>query len=161
MNDYTIPIEVGDPALDAAALRQRVADGITMRQQLAAERGLDFETLARGQLLMPAADQHWLKDLQLYQDKIHVHAALTSPPYTYLSFPAAILIRLKRELHGLAAFYCNLLGQRQILFNEKLVQILNVFSHSLESAESLVDRVAELQQRVELLEQQLQKNEKH
>jgi hypothetical protein len=161
MSDHTIPIEIDDPALDAAALHQRVLDGISRRRQLAVERGLDFENLARGQLLMTATNEHWLKDLQLYQDKIHVHAALTPPPYTYLGFPMAILIRLKKEFHGLAAFYCNLLGERQILFNEKLVQILNVFSHSLESAESLADRVAELQQRVEILEQQLQKNDKH
>jgi hypothetical protein len=161
MSDHAIPIEVDDSALDVAALHQRVLDGISRRRQLAVERGLDFENLARGQLLMTAAGEHWLKDLKLYQDKIHVHAALTSPPYTYLGFPTAILIRLKKELHGLAAFYCNLLGQRQILFNEKLVQTLKVFSHSLESAESLAGRVAELQQRVEILEQQLQKNEKH
>jgi hypothetical protein len=161
MNDYTIPIEVGDPALDAAALRQRVADGITMRQQLAVERGLDFETLARGQLLMPAADQHWLKDLQLYQDKIHVHTTLTPPPDTCLGFLTAILIRLKKEFHGLAAFYCNLLGERQILFNERLVQILNVFSYSLKSAESTADQVADLYQRVEALEQRFEKDEKY
>jgi hypothetical protein len=161
MSDYTLPIEVDDPALDAAVLHQRVLDGISQRRQLAVERGLDFENLARGQLLMAATNEHWLKDLQLYQDKIHVHTTLTPPPYTNLGFLTAILIRLKKELHGLAAFYCNLLGQRQILFNEKLVQILQLFSHSLESAESLADRVAELQQRVEILEQQLQKDEKH
>jgi hypothetical protein len=161
MNDSTIPIEVGDPALDAAALRQRVADGITRRRQMAVERGLDFESLARGQLLMIATSDHWLKDLQLYQDKIHVHVVPAPSPYTDLRFLAAILTRLRKEFHGLAAFYCNLLGQRQILFNEKLVQILNVFSHSLKSAESMADQVADLQQRVEALEQRLKKDEKH
>jgi hypothetical protein len=161
MNDYTIPIEVGDPALDAAALRQRVAEGITMRRQLAVEQALDFENLARGQLLMTAADEHWLKDLQLYQDKIHVHVIPSPPPYTHLSFLTAILMRFKKEFHGLAAFYCNLLGERQILFNERLVQILNVFSHSLKSAESTAEQVADLHQRVEALEQRLKKDEKY
>jgi hypothetical protein len=160
MSDYTIPIEVDDPALDAAALRQKVADGITRRRQLAVERGLDFESLVRGQLLMTATNEHWLKDLQLYQDKIHVHVVPAPPPHTHLSFLMAILMRLKKEFHGLTAFYCNLLGERQILFNEGLVQALTRFSHSLHSMENLADQVADLHQRVEALEQRLKKDEK-
>jgi hypothetical protein len=157
MCEYTVPVEVSDPAIDEAALRRRVNEGIVKRQQLAIERGLDFEGLARGQAFITADDEFPLQDLQLYQDKIRVSLVLTPRPYMRLGFLMPILTRLRQEFHGLVAFYCNLLGQRQILFNERLVQLLVTFSYRLQSTENLASQLATLQRQVETLEHQLKK----
>lgn len=152
-----IPIEIGDPAIDYATLRQTLATDIVKRRRLAVERNLDFVGLAQGRVFTMTSDEFSLRELQLYQDKIHVHLTLTPRPYTRFGFLRSIFTRLREELHGLAAFYSNLLGQRQILFNERLVQLLATLSFRLQATESLVDQVASLQQRIEALERQLER----
>lgn len=161
MNDDILPIEVGDPALDEVALRRTVAKGIAKRQRLAIERGLDFESLASGRVLMPVTHDLLLKDLWLYQDQIHVHATVGPQPFARVGPLSSILTRLKWRLHGLAVSYSNLLGRRQIVFNETLVQFLTDLSQQLRSLESLADQLATLQQQVDTLEQQMGKTRSH
>lgn len=155
MNEHLIPVEVADPDLDEDALRHRIAAGIATRRQLALENGLEFDALARGQAFLAVGDESPLKDLQLFQDKISVHLIIAPRAYARFGFLASVLKRLRWELHGLVVFYCNLLGQRQIVFNERLVHYLNTVSDHLQSAERLADQVVALQRRVEALERQL------
>ena len=161
MNDDLLPFEVGDPTLDEAALRRTVAKGIATRQQLAEERGFDFESLAFGRVFTPVTDNLLLKDLWLYQDQIHVHTTVAPQHVTRFGFLPSILTRLKWSLHGLAVWYSNLLGLRQILFNVALVQFLMDLSQQLRSLESLANQVATLQQQVEELQQQMDKTRSH
>ncbi|MBC8253989.1 MAG: hypothetical protein H8E35_08165 [Ardenticatenia bacterium] len=155
MSEHLIPVEVADPDLDEDALRQRIAAGIATRRQLALENGLEFDALAHGQTFLAAADDSPLKDLQLFQDKISVNLIITPRAYSRFGILASPLTRLRREIHGLVAFYCNRLGMRQIVFNERLVHLLSTLCYQVQSVEGLADQVAALQRQIEALERQL------
>lgn len=157
MNDHpvpVIPIEACDPEIDDD-LRRRITEGIARRQQAVVARGLDFEVLAYGRAVFSAPAEPSLEELRLYQDKIRVHLAISPRPYTRFGILTSVLTKVRQELHALAAFYCNLLGQRQILFNERLVQLLTAFSHRLQSTQRMADQLDTLQRRVEALESRL------
>ncbi len=77
-----------------------------------------------------------------------------------LAIPASdnsLMARLKRPFHQLALFYVNRLGQKQIVFNDRLLRAVNSLANLDEEKSREIQvlraQVAELQQRIQGLEQ--------
>jgi hypothetical protein len=144
--------EAGHSSTEMDALCNRLAQDIARRRKLATERGLDFELVAHGERHVSQDTEADFDDLQLYRDKIRVHLVMAPRRYTRLGLLPQLADRLRRELHGLPVFYCNLLGQRQILFNDRLLHLLASFAQRLKVTEDVADQVQALQRRIEALE---------
>ncbi|MBK8905046.1 MAG: hypothetical protein IPM53_27950 [Anaerolineaceae bacterium] len=69
----------------------------------------------------------------------------------------SLLARLKRPLHQLTLFYVNKLGQKQIIFNDRLLRAVNSLASLDEEKgreiQALREQMTHLQQRIEALEQ--------
>jgi hypothetical protein len=155
MNHPELPIQVDDPEINQEVLRQRLAEGIAARRKMADERGLDFAVLAHGRAYVDTSGRSPWQDLQILKNKIAVHPTIVSRTGGRCWFLEPLVIRLRREMHGLVAFYCNLLGERQILFNEVLLRFLAEHPADPSSDRTPADRIAALEQRVERLERRL------
>jgi len=153
MSDSLIPLGFSCSGIDQTALQQRIAEGIARRREMAAIQGIDFERLARGGIA-PAADASPWEHLLIYQNRICVQPSRVERFSTGVGLLDRLLGRARRELHGVAMFYCNMLGQRQMLFNYELLQVLKPMMDLSRSIEALHVRVAALEDRIASLERQ-------
>jgi hypothetical protein len=150
MSGTDIPVLFGTSEAEQAAFRQRIAEGIARRRQQAVERHLDFQRLALGEHT-PQAGASPLADLRLYQDKIYLHPTPAVRFATGIKPLDSLLAKIRGELHNLAVFYCNRLGERQMLFNQRLVQLVATLADADQTA-VLDDRVSALEKRLAELE---------
>ena len=153
MSDSLIPLAFNCSEIDQVALQQRIAEGIARRREMAAIQGLDFERLARGEIA-PAADASPWEHLLIYQNRICVQPSRVERFSTGVGLVDRLLARARRELHSIAIFYCNLLGQKQMLFNRELLQVLESIISLSHSIEALQTRVAAMEDRIASLERQ-------
>jgi hypothetical protein len=153
MSDSLIPLRFSCSGIDQTALQQRIAEGIVRRREMAAIQGIDFNRLARGEVVLGASASPWDR-LLIYQNRICVQPSRVERFSTGIGLVDRLLRRVRRELHSIVIFYCNLLGQKQMLFNRELLQVLESLISLSHSIEALQTRVAAMEDRIASLEHQ-------
>lgn len=101
-------------------------------------------------ILAPHVYEELYQANQIY-DKLYVASYLTP---VRVPLVGGLWQRLRRELHHIAVFYVNRLGEAQIRFNAHIVRILNELVRHLDS-DTTVDKVELLERRVQELEKRL------
>jgi hypothetical protein len=154
MEPGDIPVVIGLPEADLSTLKHRLMESIARRRDLAAAQGLGFDQLASGAGLPALANEDPLAHLTVFQDRICVQPSRVDRFLTGIRLVDDILTRLRREVHNVAIFYCNRLGQRQMLFNRALVRLMVTTGEREQTVEALNVRLAQLEARIAELERQ-------
>lgn len=140
--------EIRDPAVDVQAIQAIIAEKIEERHTEAKKQGLDFDELVRSNPLDKQMDEiitAWM--LELIETR---HTAILLEPYT--SPPGqgkakTLITWVKKQFHDLVIYYVNLLGKKQISVNQELAWMIAIQR----------DRLAQLQMKVNALEQEVER----
>lgn len=151
MRDSSLSVILACPNIDAIALHQRIVEGIARRREAATRQGIDFEKLARGDIA-PAANASPWDHLWIYQDRICVQPSRIERFSIGVGLLDKLLAWVRGEIHSVVTFYCNRLGERQMLFNRELLQVLKPLTNVPSSIDSLHARLIALEDRVASLE---------
>lgn len=141
--------EIRDPAIDEMELARRVEKNTPARRARAAELGLDFEAMSTP---MPASQpEQWLALAWLSCRAIRLQADTFDP----IARPWRQPLRwLRHQLHALVVYHTNRLGDRQMVFNMGVLQLLE---HQVDEQQALVRdlrvQVADLEARLRDLQQ--------
>lgn len=155
-DDSSIPI-VLPCCVESDKLWKRIVEGIAQRREGAVRQGIDFDRLARGEVA-PVTNASFWDRLRIYQDRIYVQPSRAERFSTGIGLLDRVLAFVRRELHGVALFYCNRLGQRQMLFNREILQLLLSLNNLNHSLGMLNTRVERLERRVLEMEALLRKD---
>ncbi len=139
--------------LDVAEIERVIDQSIAQRRQYAADRSIDFEALTRPIPLNEQMTRLNLELMHVYKANIRVKPFQipTSQPLWRRMF-----YWLKQQAHNLVIYYVNMLGQKQISFNESVAQaIAGDHAH----IEMLTQKIVQLEAKIQKLEAQLVGNE--
>jgi hypothetical protein len=155
-----LPIEIGDPEIDAKAIVARIRNGLV-------------EHDLRDDVEFPAFAMSWSRPSHVESTRFpkELYDQLEQANHMYaqawvelslienqMPLLGPFITDFKRELHRLIVYYVNLLGERQITINEALLRVLNLLVDHLES-EDAYQQVKDLQRQVDDLRDRLEKLE--
>jgi hypothetical protein len=150
--------EIRDPKIDTAEIGKIIAERIAQRHRYAQEHSINFDRLSQPTDLNEKSDEaiRWTLDLAEARQ-----AAILIPPYTSSTDQgrlSSLISLLKKQAHNLVIYYINMLGQKQILFNESATWAI-----ALQQArfERLQAKVSALEQEIQKLEVRLSAKETH
>ncbi|MBP8306701.1 MAG: hypothetical protein KAY46_05510 [Burkholderiaceae bacterium] len=144
-------IEFRDPEINAEQVMARIRERIAARRALAASRGLDYDSLAKGHelVLTPAARAAPARNnsallLTAGQDvaRTRQNADSISVPVSLIGYglPGDSLLRKVRTVfHRLAVYYTNLLAGKQAAVNRSHADALASLLAALEEAHRRID----------------------
>jgi hypothetical protein len=141
--------EIRDPEIDTDEIKRIVAERREQRRQYARKHAINFERLAQPVDLGEKSEEAIRWTLDLVEAR---QAAILVQPYTFSSgqgWLGSLLALVKKQAHHLVIYYVNMLGRKQILFNESATWAI-----ALQQA-----RFERLQAKVSALEQEIQKLE--
>lgn len=151
MRDPSLSVILTCPNIDSVALHQRIVEGIARRRESATRQGIDFEKLAKGDIVPEPSASPW-DHLWIYQDRICVQPSRIERFSTGIGLLDKLLAWLRGEIHNVVVFYCNRLGERQMLFNRELLRVLKPLTSVPSSVDVLHARLIALENRVASLE---------
>jgi hypothetical protein len=155
--DLNSVIEWRDPELDAEAIMREIRKRIRQRRAQAEAQGLDFDAIAQGEAGEQAAGRFsrelysGLRQMRLSYNKVNVGPVLTA---TRIPLVGKLVQAVRAQLHQLVLFYVNMLGSRQSLFNQQVVETTTKLVKELDNQNDR-DEIAALRARVEQLEKRL------
>jgi hypothetical protein len=143
-------VEIPTPDIDAEAIMRQIRGSLRSRREEAEARGLDFETLAEGEVSRRFDDD-------LYGDMRQVSASASRMGVTLsVSGKGAVPILssfsrpVRRAFHQLVIYYVNQLATQQNRHNRQVLRVLMELVRELER-ESHSERLSELQDDLEAL----------
>jgi hypothetical protein len=153
-NDLEGIIEIRDEQIDTEAIMRRIRENIQKRRETAEAQGIDFDAFVKGLYReevghFDAAVYYNLRRANTLYDRVTVKQYV-SPRHAPLIGP--LIQRVRAALHDLVIYYVNMLGSKQVLFNESLVYLLNGLVQGLEKD---AEELTALRQEVQELRAQL------
>lgn len=151
MSDMTQILDLADPALDAAAMAQRIQANLRAH-------GLEPRDFPE----FPVTPPPWRADSR-FPESLHYDLAHAAQAYgeTWVTLPplasrVPLVARIKRAFHRLALYYVNLLAGKQMIVNAAILRALNRLVVTLATPDAEVaalrEEVAALRARVADLE---------
>jgi uncharacterized small protein (DUF1192 family) len=147
-------IEIRDPDIDQARVRQRVAEALAARRAWADRNGIDYDGIIAAQTVSDPAEARAaamrgaIERLRAAPTQAIVSAFLTPSKLPVLG---GIVQRVRMALHRVAIFYVNQSANKQASFNQAAAASI----YELEHASADASRVVELLKRVAILEREV------
>jgi uncharacterized small protein (DUF1192 family) len=149
-------IEIRDPDIDQARVRERVAAALAARRAWAGRNGIDYDGIVAAQPVSDASEARAaairgaIERLRAAPAQATVQAFLTPSPVPVLG---GIVQRVRMALHRVAIFYVNQSAGKQATFNQAAAASI----YAMEGASADAARVVELLERVAILEREVAK----
>lgn len=145
--------EINDTAASPSALAQRIAANLATHKLQGPDHWPEFAITPASpgeRPLLPPEAYAALQQAAESYDQIWVQPAPAASRFAFIT-------RLKQAFHRLAIYYVNQLGERQMVFNDRLLRVANHLVTRQDrphpEVAALRRRVAELEARIEQLEQ--------
>jgi hypothetical protein len=151
-------IEIRDDQIDAAEIMRTIRANIQKRREAARAQGIDYDAFLQGLYTgdkghFDAAVYYNLRRAAALFDRITVKQYVSPRS---IPLVGGLAQRVRRSLHDLVIYYVNMLGSKQILFNESVVYALNSLVEGLERDNARqAEEIATLRQELEALRAQV------
>lgn len=127
-------IEIRDPEIDAEAIMRQIRANIRQRREAARTQGIDFDAFLDGiyhqdQGHFEPAVYYNIRRMNTMYDRITVKQYVSPRSVPLVG---ELMQRVRVAMHDLVIYYVNMLGSKQVLFNEALVYMLNDLLAGLE-----------------------------
>lgn len=147
-------VEIRDKEIDTEAIMRQIRENIRQRREIAREQGVDFDAFVDG--LYRKGEGHFasevyynLRRASSSYDRITVKRYI-SPRQIPIIGP--LIQRVRISLHDLVIYYVNMLGSKQVSFNEAMVYVLSNLLKGLEKdAEQKAVELAALREEIQKL----------
>lgn len=146
-------VQIKDSQLDRAEIMQLISDRLARRRRYANDQAIDIEAMVHSISLSEQMRRLAPKLVNFHKASLFVTPYKVSPEQKFVT---RTLSRLRQHAHNLVIYYINMLGRRQMQYNESVAQAITLHQIQLDQAQ---EKIAQLEAKITHLEVSLTSQE--